>query len=536
MSTTTGTGGGYIAPDRTISTGPINLTGATAGGCRYALAAAAQETANETAPALPFQIDLTPFISGKVIVPGSVCFSWGGNRYVDRLGIIYRNPDPLTGMGVEAGFIDYTSGLVTLTSYDSGSNTVVVHSLLARYGHQFIAQAVFRTPGSPVRPQSFQILGLCADGRQITGDADFSGQVTGTLCKGRIDNDQGIVYLYFGEMVDSIGQESEPWYKVEDIEGGMIWKPMMAFADQFQYTCVIYSYLPLNADLIGIDPVRLPSDGRVPIAQIGDYVLVHNTQVTTLSNPVTAGQEITLPREGIKLVELYDQTEPLALRVPSTKYTWDKDAQLLTMADPLDLTGFVQPLVAMHRVEDMRMIAAVQVNGQVVLNYGVTADYPVEGTYVSTVLPFGDLQARYYSMFDQKTWTSVFSDNRIGDATSAGYNEINYPMLVTNSGSVKGRWALVFTDASHFNIVEEVLGIIGSGYTTQDCAPLNPATGKPYWFLDYRGWGIGWATGNVLRFNTDGANPDFWIARTILPGLMTEPNDQFVIHFKGNAE
>jgi hypothetical protein len=43
----------------------------------------------------------------------------------------------------------------------------------------------------------------------------------------------------------------------------------MVWADTIKYNCVVYSYLPLDAELIGIDPVRLPQDGKVPIFRKG---------------------------------------------------------------------------------------------------------------------------------------------------------------------------------------------------------------------------------------------------------------------------
>jgi hypothetical protein len=139
-------------------------------------------------------------------------------------------------------------------------------------------------------------------------------------------------------------------------------------------------------------------------------------------------------------------------------------------------------------------------------------------------------------MFDQTTWTSVWSNDLIGSASNASYNDVNYPVIVTNAGGVNGRWALKFTDTTAFQIIEEKLGIIGSGYISQDCAPINPATNQSYFFIDYRGWGAGWAAGNVLRFNTDGPIGPLWIARTTLQGPVTEPNDQFTIQIRGDAE
>lgn len=502
----------------------------------YALSAAAQETADEILPARPFELSLLRNHVGYTIVPGSISFTWSGVRYIDRLGKLYRNPSPLTGLGAEAGTVDYSTGLASLTVYDGGSNVIAVHSLTGRFGNQLLASATFRTPGAPLRPGSLSLIGVCADGRAISGSSNFDGTISGAMVKGYIDYEKGITFVQFGELVDDDPEYiGEPWYSFDDVVEGQIFKPEPAISDTLTYACVVYSYIPLNADLIGLDPVRLPSDGRVPIVKTGDVIVIHNTQNTQLP-ALSAGQVLTLPRENIAHVELYDSSEPLPLRVPTTHYSWDKDAQELVMADPLDLSAYTLPIIAMHRIEDMSLVSGAQINGQLTVALGVENDYPVQGTYVSSALLFGDLQARAYGLFDQKTWTGVWSDDRIGDGCNASYNELNYQPRVTNSGAITGRWAFLFDTTEHFSIVEEKLGVIGDGYITQDCAPINPATGTPYFFMDYRGWGTGWAAGNVVRMNTEGAAPPFWVVRTTLQGPVTEPNDQFTIQIRGDAE
>lgn len=512
----------------------LTATGISGGAnYQYTLTTAGADTGEELVAALPFVIDLLPATYGKAILPGSVNFVWGGVRYIDRSGRIYRNPSAATGQGVEVGTIDYAAGTVTITTYDAAPNTLTLQSLAARFGRQFLPSVTFRTPGAPLRPASLQIQGVAADGRLVSGLANADGSITGTLCRGRVDYDTGIVEVAFGEMVDAVGMINEPWYEAGDVVGGTIWRPLSVFADQLVYACVVYSYIPLDANLIGIDPVRLPVDGRVPIVKGGDVVVIHNTQTAQLPDPLTGGQVLTFNRAGINHVELYDAE---GVYVPSTFYDWSEDDQRLTMATPLDLSGYTQPLVALHRIEDMRLVSQVQINGQIIVTPGVSHSYPAEGTYVSSALLFGDLQSRYHTLYDQKTWTNVWSDTLIGDQANASYNEINYPIVVTNQGAVKGRWALIFDSSTHFNINEEKLGIVGDGYTTNDCQPINPATNQPFFFIDYRGWGAGWASGNVLRFNTEGANADLWIARTTLQGPVTEPNDQFTIQIRGDAE
>jgi hypothetical protein len=205
------------------------------------------------------------------------------------------------------------------------------------------------------------------------------------------------------------------------------------------------------------------------------------------------------------------------------------------MADPLDLTGYASPYVISHRIEDMRLVSEVQINGQITFTAGLKNDYPLAGTYVSSALLFGDLQARLYSLFDQKTWTSVWSDNLIGDACTANYNDVDFPPVVTNAGAIKERWALVFDSTTHFNVIGEKVGVIGEGYITNTLQPINPATGQPYFTIDLKGFGAGWSRGNVIRFNTAAANDLVWFARTTLSGEVTEPEDQFTLQIRGDA-
>lgn len=524
-----------VPPAKPTPTDPdTNVVVESAVFARYSLSGAAADTATETLDAPPFVMNLAPDLNGRTIVPGSVVFAWGGDEYIDRLGILYKNPDPTTGQGVEAGTIDYETGIISLSVYGSGDNTISVTSLLMRQGRQFLANATFRTPGAPLRPGSFSILGVASDGTQLSATADFDGTIAGNGIEGYIDVETGIVSLIFGEVVAAAGNEAEPWYDAELLFGdGNMWKPHFAVAETLYYTCVVYSYIPLDAELVGLDPVRLPTDGRVPIVKVGDVVVVHNTQTEQLASGLVAAQQIILNRDNISAVRLYDAE---GVYVPTTYYSFDKETQTLIMADPLDLSGFTEPLVANHRIEDMALVSDVQINGQLTVAAGLTHDYPVLDTWVSSALLFGDLQARLHSMFDQKTWTSIWSDNLIGDACTANFNDVNFPPVVTNAGSIKERWALAFDGTDHVQIIGEKVGVVGEGYITNILQPINPATGQPYFTIPLEGWGSGWAAGNVVRFNTEAGNHDLWLARTTLSGPVTEPDDQFTIQIRGDAE
>ena len=505
----------------------------------YALANAATTAESESVATPPIKLNLTPD-TGQPIVAGSVLFSFSGNGedvFYDRNGLLYRNMDIQTGAGIECGTVDYATGEVVINNYRAGSAlaSVSLVSLVTKAGTQVVTEAHFRTPGAPVRPGSFYVQGTLVDGTPFNATASFDGTITGDCVQGGIDVETGIVNLYFGCTTDPAGNENEEWYDADNIRAdGKLWVPIPVAAESITFNCVIYSYLPLDADLIGIDPVRLPTDGRVPIVKPGNVVVVHNTDNDIMPAPLSSGQEINLSRDNVSLVELYDAD---GVFVPSAgNYTVDLAAGKVTMDSALDLAGFTEPLTAMHRREDRCLVTDVQINGQLAFASALSHDYPVAGTYVSSALVFGDIAARVTNMFDQVTWTGKWSDERIGDGCVANYNVVNFPFVVTNRGAIAERWMIKFTSATTFDVIGENVGVIASGAITNTCAPINPATGVPYFTIPKEGWGSGWATGNILRFNTLAANPHIWFCRTTLSGPVSEPDDQFTLQIRGDAD
>jgi len=162
-------------------------------------------------------------------------------------------------------------------------------------------------------------------------------------------------------------------------------------------------------------------------------------------------------------------------------------------------------------------------------------DYPV-GSHVSSALVAGDLRAYVSNLFDQASWNGSFLDAIQGASATATYNDVLAPIVVTNAGAITERWAIQFTNATSFNVIGEHVGVIATGTTGSDIAPINPATGKPYFTLAAVGWGSGWATGNVLRFNTTGALFPVWVVRTIQQGPETVTNDAFTLLVRGDVD
>lgn len=438
------------------------------------------------------------------IVPGSVMFTAFGKTYVDRNGSIYADPSYTTGAGTLAGSINYTTGAITLTDYPSaGTANFVIVAALGRKGDYTATDAFFRTAGSPVRPASLFIQCTTPDGELLTGTTNQDGVISGASMSGKIEQTMGVVGVTFSKSI---------------------------LPGTLRYSAVVLSNMPLNADLLGLDPVRLPSDGRVPIFRPADVALLHHTGSLNLGTP-TAGAIFSMGRTNLSQCWLEDATKR---KLSSSLYAVDLAAGSVTMSAALSLAGYTTPITARHRIEEMLLLSDVQINGQVSLTASLTRDFPL-GSYLSGALLYGDLQARATNFFDQQTWTSVWKGVVDGPGATAQYNDIDYPVEVLNNGAVSERWRLNFTTATAFQIIGENLGVIGTGTTAADVQPINTLTGLPYFTLRALGFGAGWAAGNQIRFDTIAAAPPTWLARTVLPGA-TLGGDSFDAQLRGDVD
>lgn len=476
------------------------------------------------------KLDLTR-TSTSSIVAGSLMFAATGKNYIERNGTLYTDIDPTTGVGTAAGAVDYGTGVATLSLWTrGGALALAVQSCLTKFGEWVSIDASFRVPGSPLRPASLYVQVTAEDGTLITGLSDQDGHITGAYMRGDVEQTMGVVNVEFGEMVVAAGNELMDWYNVANVVGANVWKPKEVQPGTLRYSTVVLSNLPLNADILGLDPVRLPSDGRVPIYRSADVVVIHNTLSYNAGTPA-AGAVLNMGRTDLAACWLEDANK---LKLPLTKYTVDLATGLVTMAADLSLTGYVTPITARHRIEEMGLLSDVQINGQITLTAPLLRAYPL-GSFVSSALLFGDLFARVTGVFDQGTWTSTWSNALIGAQATAQYDDVNYPILVMNSSALSDRWRINFTSSTAFQVISENLGVIATGSTAADMAPINPLTGLAYFTLRAAGWGLGWAVGNQLRFNTVGAAPPVWLARTVLPGA-TLAGDSFDAQLRGDVD
>lgn len=420
------------------------------------------------------------------------------------------------------------------------ANSPLVKSLVTSRNIQLVNSVVFRTPVANIRPGSLQIRAYDEAGALISDTIPQSGILVNTHWTVSVDYPGGVVRIRFGrwKTVSALTPEEllEPWYDVDAIVaiGGVdkIWKPTLVRAESVIYNAVAQSILPPDRDMLGIDASRLPPDGQALIFQQGKLILVHHTDSLAQSN-LSPTQVVDCGRVRLYRVVIEDSA---GQRLPASFYTVNRELGTVTMAADLNLTGYTGPYALYHTVADLVRATTVDISGAISLNKPLSHDYPADDSYVSGVLYIGTLQARYTNLFAQAAWTSVWSDERIGDPPLAQYNDTTYPIQVANIGAYKDRILIRFTSSTAFQVIGEQLGVIATGNTSENCAPVNLLTGQPYFTIDYRGWGAGWATGNCVRFNLIGANYPVDLIRAIQPSNPTGLDDSVELCFIGNID
>lgn len=487
------------------------------------------------------RLDLSSGFDEQILTM-SARFKVGSDTFLDRTGTLYRNVDPSNNSGISSGVIQYGTGKVEIDSWTPGAdNSVQLQSLTTTTDLPPMNRISFRTPIIPIRPQSLTVVVASLDFGQLTLTTDENGVIETSRAHGSINHDTGFVNIYFYTkteitVANRAEIEANDWYDqlLEYDEAGKTYinVPVWIDASSVRYNAIAYTYIPLDSEILGLSATRLPLDGRVPIFRVGDTGIISASKAYELPNQV-AGQTYSLADQRISWCELEDSE---GSKVPYDMYVVDYDYGKFTLNGDFALGALAPPLQAKYRYQDMGLIRDVQINGQITFTKPVTHNYSVDESIVGSALVIGDMQARYTRKFVQPTWSNVWADEATGGAISANYNDSLYPILATNNGAIQERWALVFTDATNFRCVGEYSGQIGTGNINTDFSPINPVTGVPYFTVKKEGWGAGWASGNVLRFNTIAATYPVWVIRTVKQSEPTVLSDQFQIMLRGDID
>jgi len=487
------------------------------------------DSVTETGAIQSVKLDITTS-TDDVIAAGSVRITLGSVVYQDNEGVMSYS-------GGAAGSIDYETGEVVL-SYWSGSSTVLtVNSLVTIPNQPWASDVYFRTPGAPIKPGGLQISATAIDGSVLAASADMNGLISGDA-EGSIIYDFGQVVTKWGAWVVNANltnaEKLEPWYNAANVrQDGYIWRPTPVFPTTERFNCVVYSRIPLQAALLGLDPVKLPVDGKVPCFRLGDTAALHHTVSHTMTNPLSGNTTVDLGRTRIARIRVYDTN---GLRIPDTKYTTNLDAGTITFVSSLNLSGYVQPIIVKDTIIDEFLVTDVSIDGTMKISSQLTHHFPANESKVSSSMMLGDMGSHCTVPFAQQTWGSNWSDTRSGSVISGQYNSTLYPIVVSNNGTVQERWAIVFTSPTTYNLIGETLGQVGVGNTTGIFHPTNPSTSTPYFTIHWEGWSVGWVSNNVLRFNTISSDYPIALLRCLQCGPSSNEPDKVSIELIGDTD
>jgi len=134
----------------------------------------------------------------------------------------------------------------------------------------------------------------------------------------------------------------------------------------------------------------------------------------------------------------------------------------------------------------------------------VAEDYAAANTFAGGCVETGELIAI------SRNWTL--------SSVSGTYDSTTYPVAVGNVGTVYDFWTLQLTTATAFSCSGVFSGDTGTGSTTQDFSPVNPATGQPYFTINLLGWGGTLAIGDTVTFITEPSAAPWWFKEVVPAG------------------
>lgn len=484
-------------------------------------------------------LDLCPYTS-DAIVPGSVQFVWMGQVYQDFEGVIYRGRSAVSP-GTASGTINYSLGHALMTDWvvgGSGPADFTLQSLFTRKGQWKTASLFFNTTAAPLRPGAggFVLSVVDAQGGVLTASVDAQGVISGGHMTGKVEFSTGAVELQFGDFVPdadlTAADKAEWWYSAADVgavEADKIWRPWPVDPTTLRYSIVSFIYLPIDSDLLGLDPTALPPDGRVVIFRPGELLVAAKTIGGAPFVP-SAGMTYNVGTTRLSLVRVLG---PDGVAVEDG-YTVDLDAGTVHITD---ITDWPAQVSVYARQEVYRRIGEVRIDGTVRLIQPLGIDLAA-GAVISSALRQGDLFARVSRVYDQQSWNgTTWADGLDGDSAVGSYNTTANPIEINNLGAITERWALRFrSNGTDFDLIGQHLGQVATGSKNADFSPINPASGAPYFIVREAGWGNGWVSGNTLFVDTVGASFPIDVIRSVQPSTPPGGDYSFLLEQRGDVD
>jgi hypothetical protein len=223
-------------------------------------------------------------------------------KSVVKDGIVYKGFNAAQQYGTAAGSFEPNTGIVEFLPEKSNSNidlTVAPYFVDNYFSEGVVVEEVtFRTSLTNVNPASLQIRGQLYS-------ANASAQPT--LGGGTIDVEELTLVRSFSVTVDTDTGELVGDADITGSLDGGTGTVVLAAATvglyidpgSVRYDAVSESRVPMDSDLLGINPVRLPASGRVPVINQGGTLVIFHEQEQAITP--SAGATVNCGRTDIAL-------------------------------------------------------------------------------------------------------------------------------------------------------------------------------------------------------------------------------------------
>ena len=115
--------------------------------------------------------------------------------------------------------------------------------------------------------------------------------------------------------------------------------------------------------------------------------------------------------------------------------------------------------------------------------------------------------------------------------TSAGTENNALPIVGDNKGTVAETITITFSSASAFSASGTVSGSLGTGSVSSAFAPVNPASGTPYFTIPANHFTGTWASSDTVVFATTPAAQPVWLKEVVPASTAASQNNVFGIGY-----
>lgn len=109
-------------------------------------------------------------------------------------------------------------------------------------------------------------------------------------------------------------------------------------------------------------------------------------------------------------------------------------------------------------------------------------------------------------------------------------------LVAHNKGAVEENWTLTFNGTNTYTVSGNTVGMLASsGSTSADYAPVNPATGTPYFTIKALCWSGTFQQNDTVTFATQPAAIPIWYRRQVPAGTFSLANDYASLAIHGES-